>query len=328
MVIWLRLALAILLVGMGPALGRGTAVAQPAPARIGVLLLATADADNSRRARDLREALRDLGYVEGRNVAFEFRYAEGHPDRLQARAAALVQSRVDVIVAVGFQAAAAARAVTRSIPIVMAPAGDPVGQGLVESRGRPGGNITGVALMTTEVRARRLALFREMLPRLSRVAILIEPHVHRSTLRDVEGAAGTMGIHIEWVEVAGREQLDSLASRLRAAQVHGVYIAENPIIDGIAPRIATISRQQRLPTVFAFRDAVEAGGLMSYGASFPATQRRAAVYVHKILGGASPAEMPIEQADRFELIVNRKTARLLGLTVPPSILLQAEQMID
>jgi putative ABC transport system substrate-binding protein len=137
-----------------------------------------------------------------------------------------------------------------------------------------------------------------------------------------------MGIHIEWVEVAGREQLDSLASRLRAAQVHGVYIAENPIIDGIAPRIATISRQQRLPTVFAFRDAVEAGGLMSYGASFPATQRRAAVYVHKILGGASPAEMPIEQADRFELIVNRKTARLLGLTVPPSILLQAEQMID
>lgn len=210
----------------------------------------------------------------------------------------------------------------------MAPAGDPVGQGLVESLGRPGGNITGVALMTTEVRARRLALFREMLPRLSRVAILIEPHVHRSTLRDVEGAAGTMGIHIEWVEVAGREQLDSLASRLRAAQVHGVYIAENPIIDGIAPRIATISRQQRLPTVFAFRDAVEAGGLMSYGASFPATQRRAAVYVHKILGGASPAEMPIEQADRFELIVNRKTARLLGLTVPPSILLQAEQMID
>src|SRR6185503_15057209 len=132
----------------------------------------------------------------------------------------------------------------------------------------------GVALMTTEVRARRLALFREMLPRLSRVAILTEPHVHRSTLRDVEGAAGTMGIHIEWVEVAGREQLDSLASRLRAAQVHGVYIAENPIIDGIAPRIATISRQQRLPTVFAFRDAVEAGGLMSYGASFPATQRR------------------------------------------------------
>src|SRR6185503_19875920 len=162
----------------------------------------------------------------------------------------------------------------------------------------------GVALMTTEVRARRLALFREMLPRLSRVAILIEPHVHRSTLRDVEGAAGTMGIHIEWVEVAGREQLDSLASRLRAAQVHGVYIAEYPIIDGIAPRIATISRQQRLATVFAFRDAVD---------------------VHKILGGASPAEMPIEQADRFELIVNRKTARLLGLTVPPSILLQAEQ---
>jgi putative ABC transport system substrate-binding protein len=328
MVIWLRGALAILLAGLGPVLAGGPAVAQPAPARIGVLLLATPDADNSRRARDLREALRDLGYVEGRNVAFHFRYAEGHPDRLVARAAELVQTRVDVMVTVGFQATAAARAVTRSVPIVMAPAGDPVGQGLVDSLGRPGGNVTGVALMTTEVRARRLALFREMLPRLSRVAIVIEPNVHRSTLLEVEAAAASMGLHIEWVEVGGREQLDSLATRLRAAQVHGVYVAENPIIDGIAPRIATISRQQRLPTVFAFRDAVAAGGLMSYGASFPATQRRAAVYVHKILSGASPAEMPIEQADRFELIVNRGTARLLGLTVPPSILLQAEHMID
>ncbi len=137
-----------------------------------------------------------------------------------------------------------------------------------------------------------------------------------------------MGIHIEWLEVAGREQLDSLATRLRAAQVHGAYIAENPVIDGLAPQIAAIGRQQRLPTVFAFRDAVEAGGLMSYGASFSATRRRAAVYVHTILGGASPAEMPIEQADRFELVVNRKTARLLGLTVPPSILLQAEHVVD
>ena len=328
MVIWLRLAIALWLVGVGPALAGSRAFAQPAPARVGVLLLASPDADNSRRARDLREALRDLGYVEGRNVAFEFRYAEGLPDRLQARAAELVERRVDVLVTVGFQATAAARAVSRTVPIVMAPAGDPVGQGLVDSLGRPGGNVTGVALMTTEVRARRLALFREMLPRLSRVAIVIEPNVQRSTLRDVEGAAGTMGIHIEWLEVAGREQLDSLPARLRAAQVHGVYIAENPIIDGIAPRIATISRLQRLPTVFAFREAVEAGGLMSYGASFPAMQRRAAVYVHKILSGASPAEMPIEQADRFELIVNRKTARLLGVTVPPSILVQAEHMID
>jgi putative ABC transport system substrate-binding protein len=167
-----------------------------------------------------------------------------------------------------------------------------------------------------------------MLPGLSRVAIVIEPNVHRSTLRDVEAAAGSLGIQIEWVEVAGGSQVDSLPTRLRTAQVQGVYIAENPIIDGIAPRIATIARQHRLPSVFAFRDAVEAGGLMSYGASFPATQRRAAAYVQKILNGASPAEMPIEQADRFELIVNRKTARLLGVTVPPSILLQAEQVID
>ena len=328
MVTWLRLALAIVLVGAGPALAGGSAVAQPAPARVGVLLFSSADADNSRRARDLREALRDLGYVEGRNISFEFRYADGRPDRLEARAAELVQSRVDVIVAVGFQATGAARAATRTVPIVMAPAGDPVGQGLVESLSRPGGNITGVTLMTTEVRAKRLALFREMVPRLSRIAMLIAPYVHPSTLRDVESAARSMGIQIELVEIGGREHLESLAPRLRAAQVHGVYMTEAPVIDGHAPRIAAIALQQRLPTVFAFRDAVEAGGLMSYGASFPALQRRAAVYVQKILSGASPAEMPIDQADRFELIVNRKTARLLGVTVPPSILLQAEHMID
>jgi len=302
--------------------------AEPAPPRVGVLLLASPEADNSRRALDLRAGLRELGYVEGKTIAFEYRYAGGRPDRLGALAADLVQARVDVIVSVGFQAAAAARAATRTVPIVMAPAGDPVAQGLVESLARPGGNVTGVALMTTEVRAKRLALFREMLPRLSRVALVLQPDVARSTLKDVETSAATMGVHIEWVELVGARGLGSLAGRLRAARVQGVYTAENPIIDGLAPRIAEILRQQRLPSVFAFREAVEAGGLMSYGTSFAGTQRRAASYVQRILNGASPAELPIEQAERFELVVNLKTARAIGVTVPTSVLLQADHVIE
>jgi len=321
--------LAVLVTALGLAgLSPVVVWAQPGPPRVGVLLLASPDADNSRRALDLREGLRDLGYVEGRTIAFEYRYADGRPDRLTPLAAELVKARVDVIVSVGFQATIAARAVTRTVPIVMAPAGDPVAQGLVESLARPGGNVTGVALMTTEVRAKRLALFRQMLPRLTRVAVVLEPNLKRSTLKDVETSATALGVHIEWVEVAGPKMLESLAARLRAAQVQGVYTAENPIIDGLAPRIAEIARQERLPSVFAFRDAVEAGGLMSYGTSFPNTQRRAASYVQRILNGANPAEMPIEQAERFELVVNLKTARAIGVTVPPSILVQAERVIE
>jgi putative ABC transport system substrate-binding protein len=302
--------------------------AQPVPARVGVLLLTSPEADNSRRALDLRDGLRELGYVEGRTIVFEYRYAGGRPDRLTPLAVELVKARVDVIVSVGFQATIAARVATRTVPIVMAPAGDPVAQGLVESLARPGGNVTGVALMTTEVRAKRLALFRLMLPRLRRVAVVLEPNLRRSTLKDVETSATAMGVQIEWVEVAGPRMLDSLAGRLRDAQVQGVYTAENPIIDGLAPRIAEIARQQRLPSVFAFRDAVEAGGLMSYGTSFPNTQRRAATYVQRILNGANPAELPIEQAERFELVVNLRTARAIGVTVPPSILVQADQVIE
>jgi len=319
---------AALVIGLGPAVaGPAAGWAQPAAARVGILFLASPEADNSQRAVAFREGLRELGYVEGQNVVFEYSHADGKPERLPSLAAKLVRSRVDVIVAVGFQAAIAAKAATKSIPIVMAPAGDPITQGLVTNLARPEGNVTGVALMSPEVRGKRLSLLKEMVPKLTRVAVVVNP-ARRSGLAELESVAARLGVQIEWVEITGPEMLDALRRRLRAAQVHGIYTVESPLIDGIAPRIAEIAREQKLPSVFPFKEAVEGGGLMSYATSFAETQRRAASYVHRILNGARPGDLSIEQADRFELAVNLKTARAIGLTVPPSILAQAHQVIE
>jgi putative ABC transport system substrate-binding protein len=301
--------------------------AQPAAARVGILFLPSPEVDNSQKAAALREGLRDLGYVEGQSLVLEYRYAGGRPERLPGLATDLVRSRVDVIVAVGFQAALAAKAATKSIPIVMAPVGDPVTQGLVTNLARPEGNVTGVALLGPEVRGKRLSLLKEMVPKLTRVAVLVNPG-RRPSVTELDGAAARLGVQIEWLEISGPEMLDALPRRLRAAQVHGVYTVESPLIDGIAPRIAEIAREQRLPSVFPFKEAVEGGGLMSYATNFPETQRRAASYVHRILTGAKPGDLSIEQADRFELVLNLKTARAIGLAVPPSILVQAHQVIE
>jgi putative ABC transport system substrate-binding protein len=307
--------------------GPGAGWAQPGAARVGILFLASPATDNSKRAVAFREGLQELGYVEAQNVAFEYSYADGKAERLPGLAAKLVRSRVDVIVAVGFQAAIAAKAATKSIPIVMAPAGDPITQGLVTNLARPEGNVTGVALMSPEVRGKRLSLLKEMVPQLTRVAVVLNP-ARRSGVTELESVAARLGVHIEWVEITGPEMLDTLRRRLRAAQVQGIYTVESPLIDGIAPRIAEIAREQRLPSVFPFKEAVEGGGLMSYATSFAETQRRAASYVHRILNGARPGDLSIEQADRFELVVNLKTARAIGLSVPPSILAQAHQVIE
>jgi putative ABC transport system substrate-binding protein len=318
------------------ALSIGLALAAAAPsaawgqatsARVGILFLATPESDNSQRAVAFRQGLRELGYLEGQNIAFEYRYAGGRPERLPGLATELVRIRVDVIVAVGFRAAIAAKEATRSIPIVMAPVGDPITQGLVTNLARPEGNITGVALMSPEVRGKRLSLLKEMVPRLMRVAVVVDP-ARRSSVAELDSVAARLGVQIEWVEIAGPEMLDALRRRLRAAQVHGIYTVESPVLDGIAPRIAEIAREQKLPSVFPFKEAVEGGGLMSYATSFAETQRRAASYVHRLLNGARPGDLSIEQADRFELVVNLKTARAIGLRVPPSILAQAHQIIE
>ena len=314
--------LAIGLVGLFPA---ATAAQAPVP-RVGLLFLAAPEADNSQRAAGLREGMRELGYHEGQSVAFEYRYAGGNRERLASLATDLVGSRVEVIVAVGYQAALAAKGVTQSIPIVMAPAGDPVAQGLVTNLARPDGNVTGVALLGPEVRSKRLSLLKEMVPKLTRLAVVVNPG--RPDLRELERVGARVGVRIAWVEIAGSEMLDALRRRVRTGQVQGIYTVESPVIDGIAPQIADIAREHRLPSVFPFKEAVEAGGLLSYSASFTETQRRAASYVHRLLKGARPGDLPVEQVNRFELVVNLKTARAIGLTVPRSILARADQVIE
>lgn len=215
-----------------------------------------------------------------------------------------------------------------TIPIVMAPVGDPIARGLVASLARPGGNVTGVALMSPEVRGKRLSLLKEVVPRLSRVGVVLDSALTRDVRRDIERSAVTLGLQVEWLEIGGPETLEALRQRIRAARVQALFAVEHPVTDGMAARIAEIARQERLPTAFPFREAVEAGGLMSYATNFDALQRRAATYVHRILNGASPADLPIEQADRFELVVNLRVARALRLTIPPSVLLQANTVID
>ena len=300
--------------------------AQTAAPRVGILFLASPETDNSQRAGALREGLRELGYVEGQTVLLEYRYAGGKPERLPELATDLVRSRVDVIVAVGFQAALAAKGVTKSIPIVMAPVGDPVSQGLVTNLARPEGNVTGVALIAPDVRSKRMALLKEMVPKLTRVLVLV-PAQH-SAVAELESTAARLGVRIEWMEFQGPGTLDALRRRLRDMQIQGIYTVESPLIDGIAPRVAEIAREQRLPSVFPFKEAVEGGGLMSYATSFADTQRRAASYVHRLLKGARPGDLAVEQAGRFELVVNLKTAKAIGLTVPPSILAQADRIIE
>jgi putative ABC transport system substrate-binding protein len=177
------------------------------------------------------------------------------------------------------------------------------------------------------VRGKRLSLLKEMFPKLTRVAVLVNP-ARRASVTELDSVAAQLGVQIDWVEIPGPEALDALRRRLRAVPVQGIYTVESPLIDGIASRIAEVAREQRLPSVFPFKEAVEGGGLMSYATSFPETQRRAASYVHRLLNGAKPGDLSIEQADRFELVVNLKTARAIGLVVPPSILVKADQVIE
>jgi putative ABC transport system substrate-binding protein len=324
--------LVALAIGLGLVGAASLAPAAPSaakPARIGVLFLASPETDNTRRAIGLREGLRDLGYVEGQSVMLEYQYAEGKPERLPELAAGLVQARVDVIVVVGCHAAMAARGVTATVPIVMAPVGDPIACGVVASLARPGGNVTGVSLMTTELIPKRLSLLKEVVPGLTRLGLVFHSSTRgQGRLKTIEREAATMGIKVVWLEIAGPETIGTLRKGIRAARVHALSTLDHPVTDGLAPRIAEIALQERLPTVFPFREAVEAGGLMSYATSIVPLQRRAATYVHRILNGTSPAELPAEQADQFELVVNLKVARALRLTIPSSVLLQANQVID
>ncbi len=302
-----------------------TRAQQSRVARIGALYLGIADAESFRK--ELREGLRELGYVEGRDVAFEFRSAEEKLDRLPELAAELVRLKVDVIVALYVPCALAAKEATRDIPIVIL-AGDPVETGLVPSLARPGGNITGVSLMAAASNGKSVELFRDMLPSVRRVGVLgqaTNPVYAKAMLEQVQLAGGPTGIQIQpVVMIRGPDELESafttlVRERADALVVQG-SLAIKPVTD--------LAIKYRLPAASTPRAFADIGGLMSFGADGPTAFRHGAKFVHRILQGKQPKDMPIEQPTKFELVINLKTAKALGLTVPQSLLLRADEVIQ
>lgn len=285
----------------------------------------------SPRVEAFRQGLRELGYVEGQNALIEYRSAAEKGDRLADLAADLVRLRVDVIVAPDPPAARAAKNATRTIPIVMRSSGDPVEAGLVASLARPGGNITGLYSISEELIGKRLELLKEVVPQLSRVAVLWDPDSPGSVhwFRETEAAARSLGVHLQSLEARGSnpdfERVLAVATRGSAG---ALITLRNPRIVVHRRRIAELALKSRLPAIYDDREFTEAGGLMSYGANLADLYRRAASYVDRILKGAKPADLPVEQPTTFELVVNLKTATALGLTISPSLLRRADHVIQ
>jgi putative tryptophan/tyrosine transport system substrate-binding protein len=279
---------------------------------------------------EFRQGLRDLGYVEGRNIAIEYRSAEGKYERLPGLAAELVRLKVDVIVTASPPATDAAKQATSTIPIIFAVSGDPVAAGLVASLARPGSNITGLASIAPEMVGKQLELLKQVAPKVSRVAVLQNPsnHSHPPALRPAEGAARALGVHLHIVQARTPSEVDAAFATMRSQRVDGVLVLRDALFLAQRTQLATLAAKSRLPAVYGLREEAEAGGLMAYGASAPQMFRRAATYVDKILKGTKPAELPVEQPTKYELVINLKTARTLGLTIPPSLLRRADQIIE
>jgi putative ABC transport system substrate-binding protein len=282
-----------------------------------------------KEAHEFREGLRDVGYVEGRDVVIEWRSAGGDYDRVTELAADLVQRQVEVIVVENTAAARALKRTTSTIPIVMAIIADPVGSGLVASLARPGGNVTGLSLMLSELSAKRLQLLKEVLPQATRVAVLWNPTVpwHAKVIEDLKAAAPSLAIELSFAPGRTPEQIAPAFSAFHRAHAQALYLIEDPIFLVHRATLLKLASNARLPTIHGNRKYVEAGGLMSYGANYADLFRRSAGYVDKILKGAKPGDLPVEQPNKFELVVNLKTAKALGITIPESILLRADEVI-
>jgi putative ABC transport system substrate-binding protein len=284
------------------------------------------------RSEAFMTGLRELGHDEDRNVVIDCHHAGGRHEGLAPAAAESVRRRPDVIVAITHDYAEAARRVTQDIPIVMIVGGDPVAAGLVASLARPGGNITGVGHFSPELNAKRLELLKEVSPRIRRVAVLVfspdkTSDLGQFNLRDTAQAAKTLGLELRVVDVDDGEKLDRAFDAIVSARADAVYVLPNRLFAVRMQRIADLAAWHQLPTIHFYEKYPEVGGLMAYGVDFQAVHRRAAIYVDKILKGANPAELPIEQATRFELVINLETARNLGLKVPQALLLRADKVI-
>ena len=277
-----------------------------------------------------RDQMRQLGYVEGKNLVIEYRWADGKYDRLPDLAADLVRLRVDVIVTVGDPVILAAKEATTTIPIVMASVGDPVGRGFVASLARPGGNITGVTRLTRDLSGKRLELLKEVVPRISRVGLLsvTGPDVRGNALKEYEAAARALKIPFQALEVsAANPDLEDAFQAAAKSRISAVVTSRNFVLVPYRKKIADLAIKNRLPSMYELKSYVEAGGLMSYTADETESYRRAAVYVDKILKGAKPAELPIEQPTKFELVINLKTAKQIGVTIPQWVLVKADKVI-
>jgi len=273
--------------------------------------------------------LRELGYVEGQNLVIESRWAEGQYERLPALMAEVVGQKVDVLVTYSTPAAVAAKRATSTIPIVAAGLGDPVGVGLVSSLAHPGGNLTGLSTGWTEgITAKWLELLREAAPRLTTVAVIGNPDnpVVRDQVKELQAVAHTHNLRLQFIEVRETGALDRAFEQV-GQKAQGSLVLPDPIIASLRGQLVALAAKQRLPTIYYLRDFVDAGGLMAYGPDFRVQFRRAAEYVDRILKGAKPSELPVEQPIRFELVVNLKTAKAFGLTIPESILLRADEVI-
>ena len=290
-------------------------------------------ATESTRAEAIRLALRELGYIEGQNIAIEYRYAEGKRDRYPELAAELVRLKVDIIVVAGGDGwIQAAKNATKTIPIVMVGDGaDPVEAGLVESLARPGGNVTGITILARELGGKRLELLKEAVPKLARVAVLYDPALP-ATAREVKEvlpvAARALGLTVQPWEVRAADDFEKVFAALNKQRPDGLYVsAGGPLMRANQKRIAGFALKSRLPSMYSSRETVDAGGLMSYGADLADSYRRVAYYVDRILKGAKPADLPVEQPTKFELVINLKTAKQIGLTIPPNVLARADRVI-
>jgi len=277
-----------------------------------------------------RQGLRDLGWAEGRNIVVEYRWAEGRFDRLPGLAEELVRLKVDVIVAPTSIYAGAAKRATSTIPIVFASHADPIGSGHVASLARPGANATGLTIIMSETMAKSLELLKATIPGLTRVAVIWDPATpsHVPGLKAVEAVGRTLGVRLQALAVRSATEFDSAFSSIVQERAGAVLVLSTPVFMGEAKRLAELALTHKLPTMFGPREHVEAGGLLSYGPDRADLYRRAAAYVDKILKGANPADLPVQQATKFELVINLKTAKALGLTIPQSVLLRADQIID
>ena len=299
--------------------------------RIGVLLAGSPGANTQYVVEALGQGLRGLGYVEGRNITVEYRYSGGRLDRSVDQASQLIRLPVDVIVAPGTAVAQAARKATATIPIVIVTAGNPVGDGLIKSFARPGGNVTGLTMaVDQQIGGKLLELLKETVPTVSRVTILWNPLTapHLLAVKETEAAARTLGLVLEPVRARRPDEIEGTFAAISRARADGLIVLADPVFLSVRARIAELATKGHLPTVHELREHVEAGGLMSYGPSLPDLFRRAAGYVDRILKGAKPADLPVERPSKFELVVNLKTAKALGLTIPPAVLARADEVIQ